>query len=159
MSRRAARLAVGLVLCGALAASAAWDSMQFDLPSGSKESLWRDALAARVGGVTEAQTKAGRVDVSTSNEVFEVDWPHKWKEGMGQALAYSGETGKRPVLVLISYSQGPENLQAKTKATFDQADKECRRHGVRLLVLFPSKPEDFPHTATNRPAAAPAGTP
>jgi hypothetical protein len=29
MSRRAACLAVGLVLCGTLAASAAWDSIQF----------------------------------------------------------------------------------------------------------------------------------
>jgi hypothetical protein len=129
-----------------------WDSLQFDLPSGGKESLWRDELAKRLGGVTEFRTKIGRVDVTTSNEVYELDWPHKWKEGLGQALAYSGATGKKPVLTLISYSQGLDKLQASSRQVLDQADKECSRHGVRLLVLFPSRPEEFRHVSTNRPA-------
>lgn len=122
----------------------AWDSYDFDLPSGSKEALWRDALAQKVNGVTEEKNKAGRVDVTTSNEVFELDWVRKWKEGMGQALAYAGQTGKKPVLALIAYGRGETNLTAKTKATLDQAEIECARHGVRLLVLFPTKLE-LPH--------------
>lgn len=135
-----------LILALALAtpAVAAWDSMQFDLPSGVKESVWRDAFAERVGGKTEVRIQAGRIDVATEAKVFELDWPHKWKEGMGQALAYAGETGKKPVLVLISYSQGPKNLQARSQARFDQAEQECARHGVRMIVLFPSKPETPP---------------
>jgi hypothetical protein len=132
------------------ARSDAWDSFDFDLPSGCKEALWRDTLAQKVGGVTEFKTKAGRVDVTTSNEVFELDWVRKWKEGMGQALAYSGETGKRPVLALIAYSQGAANLTPESRATLAQAEKECARHGVRLLVLFPTKPE-LPHNRTVAP--------
>lgn len=132
-----------------------WESLQFDLPSGGKESLWRDALAKHLGGVTEFRTEIGRVDVTTSNRVYELDWPHKWKEGLGQVLAYSGATGKEPVLALISYSQGADKLQESSRLTLEQAEKECARHGVKLLVLFPSRPEEFAHTATNRPAAKP----
>jgi hypothetical protein len=156
-------IAVQLLLASALAASG-WDWLQLDLPSGTRERVWRDALAARLRGQetaleavrTEVRVKTGHIDVATSNEVIEVEFPHKWKEGMGQALAYAGATGKQPVLALISYSQGPENLQAKSRDTFDQAEKECARHGVRLLVLFPAQPEAFAHLKTNRAAAATA---
>jgi len=127
----------------------AWDYAQFALPSGAKESLWRNALAERIGGTMEFKTPAGRIDVMTTNEVIEIDRPNKWKEGMGQALAYAGATGRKPVLALMSYSQGPEDLQAKSKVTFDLAAKECARHGVRLLIVFPSLPE-VPHPATKR---------
>ncbi len=72
---------------------------------------------------------------------------------MGQVLAYAGATGKKPVLALISYSQGPQNLQARSRRLFDEAQKECARHGVRLLILFPTSGEDFPHTRTNKPPA------
>jgi hypothetical protein len=136
------------LIAGALSAFA-WDSLDFALPSGSKESLWQDALARKVGGVTEVKIKAGRMDVTTSNEVYEVKWIHNWKEGMGQVLAYTGETRKKPVLALISYSQGASNLTTKTKAILNQAETECVRHDIRLLVLFPTLPE-APHTSTNR---------
>jgi len=63
---------------------------------------------------------------------------------MGQILAYTGETGKKPVLALISYSQGASNLTTKTKATLRQAETECARHSIRLLLPFPTLPE-APH--------------
>ena len=77
-TRHPVRLAAILaaLVAGALSASA-WDSYDFDIPSGSKEALWRDALAGKVGGLTELKTKAGRVDVSTSTEVF---GRHPWQE-------------------------------------------------------------------------------
>jgi len=150
-------LLAAVLLCAGPGAFA-WDHVKFDLPSGSRESLWRDALARHLGGTTELKTKVGRVDVATSNEVFEIDRPNKWKEGMGQALAYAGETGRKPVLVLMSYSQGPENLIARSRATFDQAEKECARHGVRLLILFPTLPEP-PHPSTNHTASVPKPAP
>ena len=140
------------LLAGAVPALA-WDWVTFDLPSGGKESLWRDALAHHVGGTTEVRVATGRIDVTTSNEVFEVERPTKWKEGMGQVLAYAGDTGKKPVLAIMSYAQGPENLQAKSKKLFDLAEETCIRNGVRLLILFPARPEDFPHTRTNKPTA------
>jgi hypothetical protein len=119
--------AIAMLLIAAPAATFAWDYLHFDLHSGSREALWRDALAKHVGGTTEQKIKTGRIDVATSNEVFEVEKPSTWKQGMGQALAYAGETGKKPVLALMSYSQGPENLMAKSKATFDMA---VEGHGV-----------------------------
>ena len=100
---RASLCAIAILLTATPATTFAWDYLHFDLPSGSKEALWRDALAKKIGGTTEQKIKAGRIDVVTSNEVFEVERPSTWKDGMGQALAYAGETGKKPVLAIMSY--------------------------------------------------------
>jgi len=120
----------------------AWEYLKFDLPSGAKEALWRDALAAKLNGKTEVKIEGGRIDVVTSNCVIEVDWPEKWHEGLGQALHYADTTGKQGVLALISYSQGLENLQSKSRERFNMVEKECRLHGLRLIILFPARVED-----------------
>lgn len=128
-----------------------WDQMQIDLPSGAKESLWRDALAYTVNGRTEVHLATGRADVVSSNEVFEVDQPSKWKEGMGQALAYAQDLKLKPVLALTSYSRGPEGLIKRSRDRFDLAERYCASNGVRLLILFPTLPEQphKPKPATN----------
>lgn len=120
---------------------AAWASFQFDLPSGAKESLWRDALAEHVGGRVEVSMKEGRADVVTETEVYEVDFQNKWKEGMGQVKVYAQSLGVKPVLALISYGQGPERIQKKSKELFAVVDEHCKTNGVRMLILFPSGPE------------------
>ena len=97
--------------------------MQIDLPSGAKESLWRDALASNVNGRIEVKLASGRAAVVTSNEVFEVDKPTNRKEGMGQALAYAQELNRKPVLALTSYSRGPAKLIKNSRARFDLAEK------------------------------------
>lgn len=132
----------------------AWDSLSFDIPSGSKESTWRDALARHLNGVTELRLEIGRADVATSAVVIEVDWMRNWKSGMGQVLAYAGETGREPVLALIAYSRGEERLQSKSRRRLEQAEKECARHGVRLLVLYPTLPEAPGGNQTNSLATA-----
>jgi hypothetical protein len=143
-------------LCAILALFAlplmAWDSMQIDLPSGAKESLWRDALASNVNGRIEVKLASGRADVVTSNEVFEVDKPTKWKEGMGQALAYAQELNRKPVLAITSYSRGPDKLIKSSRDRFDLAETYCASNGVRLLILFPSRPE-LPHNRPPPPAS------
>lgn len=128
-----------MVLWGPVAARA-WDYYQFDLPSQAPEALWRDALAAELKARHEVPVEGGRIDVMTDTEAIELDWPHKWHEGLGQALHYADATGKKPVLALISYSQGPDKLQAKSRARFDLVEKNCRKHGVRLVILFPTHP-------------------
>jgi hypothetical protein len=85
--------------------------------------------------------------VITKTEAIEVDFPHKWHEGFGQAMHYADATGKKGVLALIAYSQGPENLHKKSRARFDMIKSECDKRGIRLLVLFPTKPEE-PHKET-----------
>ncbi len=117
-----------------------WDFYQFDLPSQAPESAWRDALATKLNAKHEVPIEAGRVDVLTDKEVIELDWPHKWHEGLGQVLHYSDALGKQPVLALISYSQGPDNLRPASRERFDIVEQTCLKHGVKLLVLFPSQP-------------------
>ncbi len=123
----------------------AWESYQFDLPSQAREAAWRDALSAELNGRHEVRIEGGRVDVMTDTEVIELDWPHKWHEGLGQALHYAGATGKKPVLALISYSQGPDRLRPQSRARFDMVEKYCSQNGVRLIVLFPSQPREHEH--------------
>ena len=72
----------------------AWEHYTFDLPSGARESLWRDELARQWDGETEHSIEGGRIDVLTTNEAVEVEFIHKWHEGIGQALHY-GSAMKR----------------------------------------------------------------
>lgn len=133
-----------LALAALLPCSArGWDYFQFDLPSQAPEAAWRDVLAEKLNARHEVGVEGGRVDVMTSNEVIELDWPHKWHEGLGQSLHYSDATGKKPVLALISYSQGPENLRARSIERFNMVEKYCGKHGVRLIVLFPTRPRAY----------------
>ena len=119
----------------------AWDYLQFDLPSNAKESLWRDALATAWTGKTEVVIEYGRIDVLTETSAVELDWPRKWHEGFGQALHYADVTGKQGVLALISDAQGPGNLTTSSLKRFNHVERTCNKHGIRLLVLFPTPPQ------------------
>ena len=121
-----------------------WEYKIFDLASGSREKLWQEALAINVGGKCERRIEAGRIDIETDTEVFEVERQDKWKEGMGQALAYATETQKKAVLALISSAQGPQNMQQRSRERFDFVYSICITNNVRLLILFPARPE-VPH--------------
>lgn len=123
--------------------AAAWESYQFDLPSQAPEAQWRDALMNKLGGQHEVVVEGGRIDVMTDTEVYELDWPHKWHEGLGQALHYADATGKKPILALISYSQGPNKLQAASLERFNMVERICNKQGVKLIVLFPSQPKAY----------------
>ncbi len=132
---------LGIWMAAAVAGTTAtaWESLQFDLPSQAPEALWRDYLSEELGAQHEVKVEGGRVDVMTETEVIEIDWPHKWHEGFGQALHYAGVTGKRPVLAIISYSQDPDKLTAASREKFEMIEKNVSKHGVKLIVLFPSQ--------------------
>jgi hypothetical protein len=132
-----------LLAAAGIQSAVAWESYQFDLPSQAPESRWRDALMNKLGGQHEVVVEGGRIDVMTDTEVFELDWPHKWHEGLGQALHYADATGKKPVLALISYSQGPDKLQPSSVERFNMVERVCAKQGVRLLILFPSQPKAY----------------
>jgi len=121
----------------------AWDVYEFDLPSQAPEALWRDALAAELSAQHEVRIEGGRIDVMTDDMAIEIDWPHKWHEGLGQALHYSDATGKQAVLALISYSQGPEHLKASSRERFEMVEKYCSNHNVKLMLLFPKQPRAY----------------
>jgi len=141
-------------LVGLTGPAAAWESYQFDLPSESYEAAWRDALAAHLGGTAEVSVEGGRIDVLTDTLAIEVDWPHKWHEGLGQALHYADATGKQGVVALISYSQGEQNLKEKTIRRFELVERQCEKNGIKLMVLFPNQPrlpsiDERPHAPTD----------
>ena len=138
-----ARISVLILLFAAagIQGAAAWESFQFDLPSQSPEAQWRDYLMEELGGQHEVVVEGGRIDVMTDTEVYELDWPHKWHEGLGQALHYADATGKKPVLALISYSQGPDKLQPASVERFSMVERICGKQGVRLVILFPTQPK------------------
>ncbi len=119
-----------------------WESYIFDLPSNVKESVWRDALAERLHGQTEVCIDGGRIDVLTETMAIEIDFPHKWHEGLGQALHYADATGKQGAVALIAYSQGGENLRGRSLKRLKMAESLYKKSGIKLLVLFPSYPRN-----------------
>lgn len=130
----------------------AWESLTFDLPSGGKESLWRDALSRHWNGQVEQRIEGGRVDVVTDRYAIEVEFPHKWHEGLGQALHYASATGKQGVLAIIAYAQGEANLQENSRRKLEMIEQLCAANRIRLVVLFPNRPEEFGHRAAPAPA-------
>jgi hypothetical protein len=137
--KRLSILCLACVLAATSWSAAAWDYYAFDLPSEAPESQWRDALARHIHGQSEVSIEGGRVDVLTDELAIEVDWNHKWHEGLGQALHYGDATGRQGVLALIAYGTGPEKLTEKTRRRLDLAEDQCTKNGVRMVVLFPTR--------------------
>ena len=61
-------------------------------------SIWCQAN----GGIEEVETRMGtRVDCLLEDYAVEVDFDHKWAEGLGQALHYGVEFNRTPAVLLI----------------------------------------------------------
>ena len=52
------------------------------------ESVYRDILAKKLNGSVEVVTPVGIIDVLTKNEIIEVKVSKRWKDALGQILAY-----------------------------------------------------------------------
>jgi hypothetical protein len=63
------------------------------------------SLTQAVNGIAEVCLPAGRADVATDTEVFEVESVQSWRAGAQQAYAYGAMSGLRPHLALF----GPAN--------------------------------------------------
>jgi len=53
-----------------------------------EEKRVRDRLQKSIGGIAEAETPVGRIDLLTDTEVIEVKRVEDWKGALGQVLAY-----------------------------------------------------------------------
>ena len=91
------------------------------------------------------------MDVLTDREAVEVEFPYKWHEGLGQALHYASATGKQGVLAVVAYARGDESLRARSQHQLELIERECTENGIRMVVLFPNRGEEFPHNG--RPVA------
>ncbi len=61
-----------------------------------------------------------RVDCLNGLHAIEVDFTHKWAEAIGQALHYSGETGRLPGVILICKA----------------SRQTCRRHELAYVMTL-----------------------
>lgn len=100
----------------------------------SSEATWISAFALGVGGSREVVLDHGRADVLTAEFAFELDWFEKWHEGIGQALHYSTDTGKRPALALMI--RAPEwPLDDATLSKLGEIDRVCSKESIKLILL------------------------
>jgi len=67
-----------------------------------------------------------RVDLLSPTHAWEVDWAHKWSEGVGQSLLYSIWTGKKPGLILLVKDR------RKEKHFILRAKLVCEKVGIEL---------------------------
>lgn len=132
----------------------AWENYTFDLPSGARESLWRDELARQWDGETEHSIEGGRIDVLTTNEAVEVEFIHKWHEGIGQALHYGSAMKRQGVLAIVVSAQSEDKLLAASRQRLELIEGQCVGNGLRMIVLFPNRGEEFPHLAKKEQAAS-----
>lgn len=72
-----------------------------DVSVDAHEPVWSAALAVYLGGEAEyILPDRSRIDVITDEYAVELDWLHKWHEGVGQALHYAELSGKEPVVAI-----------------------------------------------------------
>jgi hypothetical protein len=94
------------------------------------EKDWQKAFNEKVlHGELEHYVQGKRVDILTDEYAVEVDWLHKWQEGVSQALDYAQLTGKRPGLAIIL-----EGERLDTKA-YQACVKACRAKRIKLWVI------------------------
>ncbi len=116
-----------------------FDTTAIESPGDMRETDWSKWIATQAGldplTVCEVRTYCGsRVDILTCCEAIEVEWSHKWKESVGQALLYAIETGRQPAVILLSRGNDlPQLLRCQAV---------CARAGVRLYVQ--KIPDKFP---------------
>lgn len=104
------------------------------LPVGdpSLEKNWVESFRQKINGRSEVEIENGKVDIVTDSYAIEVDFFHKWQEGLGQALHYGDVLGKIPTLALIddeSKSKSDHLSQLK------YIEVLCTKKGVKLLLL------------------------
>ena len=81
-------------------------------------------------GRMEVSVKYGRIDILTRDFAVEVDILSKFHEGIGQALHYARETGKRPGLAIFIVNPDREDLK-KLKYVC----KLCELYGIRAWYI------------------------
>jgi hypothetical protein len=77
-------------------------------------------IAQALNGVPEYMLPdKARVDILTHTEAIEVDWAHKWAEGIGQALYYGAMTKRTPVVLLLMNTADEERYLFRVRAVID----------------------------------------
>ena len=108
--------------------------IELEIQDPTQEKNWIAALAARLSGQSEVTVPYGRVDVLTGTYAIEVDYLHKWKEGIGQSLHYASVKGITPCLALI-YERTQNQTDNSLNDELAHIEALCSSKGIRLLLL------------------------
>ena len=96
----------------------------------ASEKEWQDAWnEAFAHGQTEVSVEFGKVNILTDTYAIEVEHVYKFHKGIGQALQYAYETGKKPALALYMDDEGD------TPEKYLYALKLCRHLGIKVWLL------------------------
>jgi hypothetical protein len=69
-----------------------------------------------------------RVDCLTNEYAIEVDFAHKWAEGVGQSLYYAYMTGKKPAVGFIMNTK-------KDKRYFNRLNTLAKEYEIKIFVI------------------------
>ncbi len=89
-----------------------------------------NALYFNGRGRMEVPVRYGRVDLLTGTYAIEVDRVDRFHEGIGQALHYAKETGKKPGLALFLLHPDPTGLDK-----LDYVHWLCDFYGIRVWYI------------------------
>ena len=102
---------------------------QLTSPTAPRETDVVKQIASRYNARVEVRLwDATRVDMLSDDTAWEVDWSHKWAEGIGQALYYAAVTRKRPGLVLLV-----RDMDRDRRYVY-RAQTVCAKHGIELRI-------------------------
>lgn len=82
----------------------------------------------------EHSIRGGRVDCLLARYAVEVEWAHKWKEGIAQARWYALQTGKMPAILLI--------IRKESDTRYEQYIEEyAHNHGffIKVFIIWERK--------------------
>ena len=81
-------------------------------------------------GKLEVSVKYGRVDILTRRYAVEVDRLSKFHEGIGQALHYAKETGKKPGLAIFIIDPKRKDLRK-----LNYVKRLCSRYNIKVWYI------------------------
>ena len=108
--------------------------IEFDIADPALEKNWIAVLAEKLGGQAEVAVPYGRVDVITDSYAIEVEYIHKFKEGIGQAIHYGEVKGVTPGLAII-YERSGSETDADVLDKIRHIEALCSAKGIRLFLL------------------------
>ncbi|MDH4230940.1 MAG: hypothetical protein OEW04_02795 [Nitrospirota bacterium] len=111
-------------------------AIELSVEDPSLEKYWIEAFRQKINGRSEVPIENGRVDIVTDSYAIEVDYLHKWQEGLGQALHYGDVLSKIPTLALID---DDNRAKADHVDQLKYIEALCIKRGVKLLLLKNTK--------------------
>lgn len=98
------------------------------------EKVYQKSWCGEIGGQTEVVlSDRTRVDCLTDTYAVEVDFARKWAEAIGQALFYSGKTGKKPGILIIVEENQQRRYLKRLNLTIKKFDLP-----IRVWVMGPN---------------------